>query len=187
MAGGTALRRPKRRGRPAPAGADQAYDAFISYSHAVDGQLAPAVQSALHGFVKPWYRTHPVRAFRDQSSLSANPALWASIERALQGSRYFILLASPKAAASPWVDREVAWWLANKGRETLLIALTAGELAWDPKRRVVEPTATTALPPALVDTPAEEPRYVDLRWAAGTVHLSMRDPRFRVCWASVKG
>lgn len=31
-----------------------AYDAFISYSHALDGRLAPALQSALHRFTKPW-------------------------------------------------------------------------------------------------------------------------------------
>ena len=29
------------------------YKAFISYSHAVDGRLAPALQSALHHFAKP--------------------------------------------------------------------------------------------------------------------------------------
>lgn len=33
-----------------------AYDAFISYSHAADGRLAPAVQAALPRLAKPWYR-----------------------------------------------------------------------------------------------------------------------------------
>lgn len=32
----------------------RAYQAFISYSHAVDGELAPALQRALQGFAKPW-------------------------------------------------------------------------------------------------------------------------------------
>ena len=33
-----------------------AYTAFISYSHAADGKLAPALQLALHRFARPWYR-----------------------------------------------------------------------------------------------------------------------------------
>src|SRR4051794_11377103 len=88
-----------------------AYAAFISYSHAVDGKLAPALQSGLHGFARPWFRLRAVRVFRDEASLSANPGLWSSIEQALQGSQFFILLASPEAARSPWVAREVAYWL----------------------------------------------------------------------------
>ena len=31
------------------------YKVFISYSHAADGKLARALQSALHHFAKPWY------------------------------------------------------------------------------------------------------------------------------------
>ena len=57
--------------RPAPPDGSEAqgYTAFISYSHAVDGRLAPALQSALHGFAKPWYRLRALRVFRDQASL----------------------------------------------------------------------------------------------------------------------
>src|SRR5262245_3977488 len=90
------------------------YRAFISYSHAVDGKLAPALQLGLHRFAKPWYRLRAVRVFRDEASLSANPALWSSIESALASSDFFILLASPEAAASRWVSLEVDFWLAHK-------------------------------------------------------------------------
>jgi hypothetical protein len=79
---------------------EQTYKAFISYSHAVDGKLAPSLQGALHRFAKPWYQLRSIRVFRDQASLSANPALWSSIEAALAASEFFILLASPKAAHS---------------------------------------------------------------------------------------
>lgn len=51
--------------------------------------------------------------------------------RLFEGSRYFILLASPQAAASPWVNKEVAHWLERKSLDTLLIGLTEGELSWD--------------------------------------------------------
>ena len=50
-----------------------AYDAFISYSHAADGQLAPAIQSALHRLAKPFYR---MRDFDWQATI-AIPALLA--------------------------------------------------------------------------------------------------------------
>ena len=72
------------------------YAAFLSYSRAVDGQLAPRLQQALQRFAKPWYRRRAVRVFRDDANLSANPGLWSSIQAALDGSEYFILLASPR-------------------------------------------------------------------------------------------
>jgi hypothetical protein len=56
----------------------------------VDGRLAPALQSALQRFSKPWYRLRALRVFRDNASLSANPALWSSIEDALGDSGWFI-------------------------------------------------------------------------------------------------
>ena len=43
---------------PVPRLAD---DAFISYSHAADGKLAPALQSALQRFAKSWYRRRALR------------------------------------------------------------------------------------------------------------------------------
>jgi len=67
-------------------GATLGYDAFISYSHALDGALAPALQTGLERFAKPWYRSRALRVFRDTASLSANPDLWSSIEKALDAS-----------------------------------------------------------------------------------------------------
>src|SRR5579863_5094100 len=79
------------------------YDAFISYSHAKDKALAAALQSAMQRLGKPWYRRRALRLFRDDTSLTATPHLWPDIEKALGRSRFLILLASPEAAASPWV------------------------------------------------------------------------------------
>jgi len=91
------------------------YDAFISYSHARDRGIATALQDVVQRLGKPWYRRRALRVFRDDTSLAATPALWPSIVDALDGSRFLILLASPEAAASRWVDREVAHWLAHRG------------------------------------------------------------------------
>jgi len=82
-----------------------AYDAFISYSHAKDKPIAAALQSVIQKLGKPWYQRRALRVFRDDTSLSATPQLWPSIEQALSQSRYLLLLASPEAASSHWVGK----------------------------------------------------------------------------------
>ena len=161
----------------APERAAAGYDAFLSYSHAADGRLAPALQQALQTMAKPWYRRRSLRVFRDQTSLTATPELWGSIQQALASTRVFIFLSSPQAAASPWVEQEAAWWRANRDREACLVALTDGELDWDDVRG--DFTEGSAVPPSLRGWFASEPLWVDLRWARTEQHLSQRDPRFR--------
>jgi hypothetical protein len=157
---------------------DMPYDAFISYSHAADHRLAPSLHSALHGFAKPWYRLRAMHVFRDKTSLAATPALWTTIRDALDAARYFILLASPEAAASSWVRQEVAHWLAKKGPQTLLIVVTGGRVAWDPVARRFDAAATTALPESLHEAFVEEPLHIDLSWAQHASQVSLRDGRF---------
>jgi WD40 repeat protein len=156
-----------------------AYTAFISYSHALDDKLAPALQLALHRFARPWYRLRALRVFRDQASLSASPALWPSIVEALDGSEFFVLLASPEAAESRWVDKEVGYWFDRHLASNLLVVLTAGELLWDARVGDFDWTRTTAMPPSARRRLDEEPRWIDLRWARGTNDLSLRNGRFR--------
>jgi tetratricopeptide (TPR) repeat protein len=138
------------------------YDAFISYSHAKDKPVAAALQSAIQKLGKPWYRRRALRVFRDDTSLSATPHLWSTIEQALAQSRFLILLASPEAAASQWVDREIAFWLEAKRVDTLLVAVTDGTLAWDNTANDFTWTAQTPLPPLLKGHFAAEPKWVDL-------------------------
>jgi hypothetical protein len=45
------------------------YKAFISYSHSADDKLAPALQSALHRFAKPFYRLRAIRVLAGSSIL----------------------------------------------------------------------------------------------------------------------
>ena len=139
------------------------YDAFISYSHAKDKPVAAALQSVIQKLGKPWYKRRALRVFRDDTSLSATPHLWPSIEKALAESRYLILLASPEAAASPWIAKEVSYWLANKSPDTLFIGLTHGELAWNAKSGDFDWSDSTPLPDILKGRFASEPKWVDLR------------------------
>src|SRR5262245_35267316 len=106
------------------------YDVFISYSHAADGKLAPALQAGLQGFARPWNRLRAIRAFRDKTGLTANPGLWSAISAALDSSKYFLLLASPGAAQSQWVSKEVAHWLTHRRVDDIRIVVTDGQLAW---------------------------------------------------------
>jgi WD40 repeat protein len=136
------------------------YDAFISYSHGQDKTLGPQLQSVLQRFAKPWYRLRALRVFCDTANLAASPGLWASIEEALRGSRWFLLLASADAARSDAVNREVEWWLAHRSSDRLLIASTSPGLVWDKER---QDWATGApVPPALRGAFSSEPFWVDL-------------------------
>src|ERR1700760_3731511 len=127
------------------------YGAFISYSHAESAEVARGLQKWLQTYAKPWWRWRAVSVFRDETDLTAAPALWSKITEALDQSSHFILLASPNAAQSKWIKREVRYWLrgqnagaldgphldapiANPKPErvaTLLIALTGGDISWD--------------------------------------------------------
>lgn len=155
------------------------YKAFMSYSHAADGKLAPAVESGLKRFAKPWYRLRAMQVFRDESSLSVNEALWPSIEQALGESEYFVLLASPEAARSPWVAREVQWWLTHHSTRNLLIVFTDGDLIWDEAMHDFDWSRTTAIPNFLGGHFKEEPLHVDLRWARTGNDISLRHSQFR--------
>ena len=91
------------------------YDAFISYSHARDKPIAAALQSVIQKLGKPWYRRRSLlHVFRDDTSLSATPQLWPSIEQALSQSRFLLLLSSLEAAGSHWVGKEVEYWLRQQ-------------------------------------------------------------------------
>jgi WD40 repeat protein len=155
------------------------YKAFISYSHAADSRLAPALESALHQLARPWYKVRALRVFRDQTNLAATPALWTTIQEALDASEYFILLASPEASTSKWVVREIEHWLGHRSPKELLLVLTQGEIVWDPAARDFDWAKTTALPRIPLERVyEEEPLYVDLRWARTIDHLSLRNPTF---------
>ncbi|HEY6888104.1 MAG TPA: TIR domain-containing protein [Solirubrobacter sp.] len=160
------------------------YDAFISYSHAADNELAAVLQRSLHGFARPWYRLRAMRVFRDVTNLPA-AGLQSTIEGVLRQSGYLILLASTHSAQSEWVGREAGFWCEHKSTEAILIALTDGEIVWNDEARDFDMERTTALPPILAGRFAEEPLLVDLRWARGFDGLGPRHPRMREATATL--
>ncbi len=156
------------------------YDAFVSYSFRSDRPLAAAVQRVLRRAGVPRHRRSPVRICRDDTTFAAGPSVWGSIEQELRASRYLVLLASPEAAASDYVGREVALWREERSPETLLIALAGGDLVWDDEAGDFDWTRTTALPPPMRGWLPAEPLWIDLRQHRGRSAIRLRGvPRFR--------
>src|SRR4051812_8188201 len=122
------------------------YDVFISYSHRADVLVAPALQSALKRFARRWPWWPALRVFRDETDLSVSPNLWKTIESALDKAEFFLLLCSPGASESKWVGKEVSFWLEKKSAETLLFALTSGEIVWDDTHADFDWSSTRSLP-----------------------------------------
>ncbi|MEU2121952.1 TIR domain-containing protein [Nocardia niwae] len=154
------------------------YNAFISYSHDRDRMVATAVQQGLHRLARRWYRLRALRVFRDDTNLAANADLWATLELAIRQSEFFILLASPEAATSKGVGREVEFWKEIGGPENFLIVVAAGEIHWDERLGDFDRSRTTALPLQLDGWFRGEPLWVDLR-DLGPRRLTLRDRAFR--------
>lgn len=157
------------------------YQAFISYSHAANNKLVPAIEMGLRRFAKPVYQMHAMNVFRDTTSLSMTHRLWDVIAEAISESEYFILMASPESAASEWVQKEIIEWIrVNRGLlGQLLIVLTDGEIVWNKKTGDFDWTETNALPLLLQGKFQKEPLFLDYRWTKERAdELSMRNPLF---------
>lgn len=152
------------------------YDAFISYNHEADGPVGPALRDGLHLFARPWNRLRALRVFCDTRAMDPADGLWSTIRRALDGSRYLIVVASPGAAGSRWVGREIEHWRRTAPRRPILIVRTGGTIVWDAAAGDFDWDETTALPRALSGWFTEEPHWVDLEVPRD--QLTLRSPVF---------
>jgi len=145
------------------------FDSFISYAHADCGDIAPAIQKGIQHIGRPWYRVQRmISVFRDETNLTASPHLWPNIETALLNSDYFILFASPIAASSAWVSKEINVWINKNysneaGLQKIIIVLTDGKIVWDPDTEDFNWELTNCLPrEALKGRFKGEPFWIDL-------------------------
>lgn len=164
------------------------YDAFISYSHQADDDVAPAIERALNRLGKPWYRRRAMRVYRDRTGMAANPDLWAAIQAALDESRWFVLLASPEAADSSWVGREVDHWRSkhgDDGEQRMVVVVTAGSWDWDDEADDFNWDRSSALPRSLSGAFKSVPAIVSLVPEEDYAEADLDDPRFRSQMASV--
>jgi hypothetical protein len=127
-------------------------DVFISYSHASDEALAPALQRGMSLLGKKWNQPQVLRVYRDDTNLSASTDVTAEIYRAVDEARYFLLLASPAAAQSDWVAKEIARWrLEDPQAHRFLIAVTDGTATWDSAAKDFTGLPRTRCPAACPD------------------------------------
>lgn len=108
------------------------YWGFISYSHA-DEKWADWLHKSLETYGVPKqlvgkptkYGPIPKRAFpifRDRDELPSSADLGDKLTAALTGSRYLIVICSPRAVASQWVNEEIKTF-KSLGREAQVLCL----------------------------------------------------------------
>jgi hypothetical protein len=153
------------------------YKAFISYSHTYLG-LARALQDALYRFGTPWYERSGPQIFRDESGLAASPDLWEILRAALNESEYFIYLASPESARSFYTQKEIEYWLAQRGPDQVILALATGNIRWNEGATAFDSQVSDALPEVLHTAFDHTPLYVDLRDVTAA-NWRLTDPLFR--------
>ncbi len=139
------------------------YDAFVSYSYANDKSVASALQTTVQKLGKLWYRRRALRLFATTPASPPRRSFGRRSSGRSEESLHFILLASPQAAASKWVNKEVAYWLDHNSIDTLLIGVTHGELFWDDTAGDFAARRNLPLPSVLAGRFPSEPSWVDLR------------------------
>ena len=139
------------------------YDAFISYDHD-DRAVAHGIQRGLKRIGRRFGQPPALRVFRDSTDLTASPDLWGKVTEALDRSRYLVVVQSPSAVASKWVNREVAHWLERRGSDHVLFVVASGCLVWDEAAGRFDPGSSDAALPVLTQPGAlpAEPFYVDV-------------------------
>jgi len=112
------------------------YWAFISYSHK-DTAIADWLHRKLETYRVPKSlvgtpsregevpsRIMPI--FRDREELPTSSELGDNLEKSLQQSRYLIVICSPDAAQSRWVEEEVRAFKGWHGRDHILALIARG-------------------------------------------------------------
>lgn len=128
---------------------DDHYDAFICYSRR-DKAFATKLEKALKGYRPPKDLNAPQRrlsVFRDESDFTGNE-YYQSIDNHLQRSDNLIVLCSPNARASSYVNDEIARFASFKGYENIIPVLISGVPNNEAK---LEDSEKKAFPQALCD------------------------------------
>ena len=140
------------------------FRAFLSYSHR-DSRLAARLHRRLEAYRVPRKlrngiaedgeaaqpRIRPV--FRDRDELASATSLTQSIEQALDASAALVVICSPAAAASRWVNEEIRYFRQRHPDRPVFAFVVAGDPGLDPRRHPAE----AAFPPNLAVLDIEQP------------------------------
>ena len=108
------------------------YIAFISYRHLpLEMETAKKLHKRIERFVIPADLRRDGKkklglVFRDQDELPISSNLSENIRQALDNSRYLIVICTPETAKSPWVMREIGYFLEHHDRDHVLAVLADG-------------------------------------------------------------
>lgn len=164
-----------------PGAAAYRYAAFISYSHH-DRRRARWLHRAIENYRVPAAllpaltrdgRVASLRpVFLDREELSSSADLGAAVRAALADSAWLIVVCSPPAARSRWVNEEVQQFIKLHGAARVLCCVVAG----DPAALAGDPAG--CFPPAVLapSGPAggtSEPLAADLRAGADERRLGL--------------
>lgn len=139
---------------PANSGALR-YRAFISYSHR-DSRLVQRLHRRLETYSVPRALRDPDRGgrpvpatlrpvFRDRDELASASRLSDTIEAALDESEALIVVCSPSAVASQWVNAEILYFRRRHPLRPVFAFVVSGDPGADPRQQ----TQKAALPLAL--------------------------------------
>ncbi|MEM7250741.1 MAG: toll/interleukin-1 receptor domain-containing protein, partial [Pseudomonadota bacterium] len=131
------------------------FDVFISYSHA-DAKIAERLSRRIRRYKTPAAidrTTKRLRVFRDVERLTAHPQLGEALAERLEQADNLLVLCSPAAVASEYVETEIQTFIEQKGPDAVTLT-------------VVDGTPAESFPGA-IKANYEEPLYVDLRPAGG--------------------
>ena len=111
------------------------YDAFISYRHTeFDKAVADRLQKLLEKYVPPTAivpksERKKLRLFRDETELASSSNLSDEIKRALEASRFLIVICSKSTKESLWCRQEIEHFkeLHNGSTSNILTLLIEGE------------------------------------------------------------
>lgn len=138
------------------------YRAFISYSHR-DSRKAARLHRKLEGYrvaehldsEKSAIRTGRIRpVFRDRDDLATAGSLTQSIEQSLDESEALLVVCSPDAVASRWVNEEIGYFRRNHPERPVLAFVVRGDPTADP---ILEPE-NAVFPVNLLLTDVDQPQ-----------------------------
>ena len=150
------------------------YAAFISYRHADNQQSGRQWATWLHQQIENYEvpadligtvnergekipeRIFPV--FQDEEELPADADLGSPIYRALDRSRFMVVICSPRSVASTYVNNEIAYFKRIGRSDRVLAAMIEGEpnASWDKGKHAAGVSAELECFPAALRHPVDE-------------------------------
>jgi hypothetical protein len=153
------------------------HDAFISYSRK-DKPFAVLLERTLRRYTPPRGLPVPKRRldiFRDEEDFTGTE-YYQAVGRHLQGSRKLIIICSPNARASSFVNDEIHRFTQTRAAEDLIPILIAG----DPETTNAANGANMAFPAALCER-LELPLASDYR-GFDPKSSNLHSARYRTSW-----